>query len=88
MVAALSEQQRNVLVAEPDKPVTVVDEQTQRVYYLIPAEKFDRLRSLLSEEEFQPSEAYPLIAKTAAEAGWADPLMDAYDNYEQAHAQR
>lgn len=87
MVAALSEQQRNVLVAEPDQPVTVVDEQTQRVYYLIPAEQFDRLRSLPSEEDFQPSEAYPLIAKTAAEAGWADPLMDAYDNYEQAYAQ-
>jgi hypothetical protein len=88
MVAALSEQERNVLVAEPDQPVTVVDEQTQQVYYLIPAEQFDRLRSFLSDEVFQPSEAYPLIAKTAAEAGWADPLMDAYDNYEQAHTQR
>ena len=88
MVAALSEQQRNVLVAEPNQPVTVVDEQTQRVYYLISAEQFERLRSVLSEEDFHPSEAYPLIAKTAAEAGWADSLMDAYDNYEQAHAQR
>ena len=88
MVAALSEQQRNLLVAEPDQPVTVVDEQTQRVYYLISAEQFDRIRSVLSEEDFHPREAYSLIAKSAAEAGWADPLMDAYDDYEQAHAQR
>ena len=88
MVAALSEQQRNLLVAEPDEPVTVVDEQTQRVYYLISAERFERMRSLHSAEDFDPRDAYPLIAKTAAEAGWADPLMDAYDNYEQAHAQR
>ena len=49
---------------------------------------FERMRSLHSAEDFDPRDAYPLIAKTAAEAGWADPLMDAYDNYEQAHAQR
>ncbi len=24
---------------------------------------------------------YPLIAKTAADAGWADPIMDDYDTY-------
>jgi hypothetical protein len=26
---------------------------------------------------------YPLIAKAAAAAGWDDPIMDAYDNYDE-----
>ena len=29
---------------------------------------------------------YPLIAKTAGEAGWSDPAMDAYDHYDEHRA--
>ena len=86
MVALLSEQQRQGLQAEPEGLLAVLDEQTQRRYYLVPAEKVDRLWPLLADGEFDPRETYPLIAKTAAAAGWADPLMDEYDHYDEAHA--
>ena len=88
MVAVLSEQQRQVVEAESGCPVPVVDENNNRVYYLISAELFEKLRPLIAKDDFQPGELYPLIAQTAADAGWSDPLMDAYDNYDEAYAQR
>ena len=84
-MVTLSENQRQVLKAESGRPVPVVDEQTQRVYYLISAEQFEQIRALLPDEEFSPRELYPQIAKTAAAAGWNDPLMDDYDHYDDAH---
>ena len=39
----------------PDRPVPIVDEQTQKVYYLISADQFEKVRALLVEEEFDPA---------------------------------
>lgn len=66
------------------EPLRVVDHHTQRVYYLISAEQFEQVRSLIVQGEFRPREMYPLIAKTAADAGWADPQMDDYDRYDES----
>ena len=35
------------------------------------------------DEPHDPRELYPLIARTAADAGWDDPLMDDYDRYDE-----
>ena len=35
------------------------------------------------DEPHDPRELYPLIAHTAADAGWDDPLMDDYDRYDE-----
>jgi hypothetical protein len=86
-MSILSEQQREELRSQDGSPVAVLDEQSQKVYYLISAEEFERVRPLLMDEEFKPSEFYPLIAKTAWEAGWNDPVMDAYDNYDEHRKQ-
>lgn len=83
MATILSEQERQALQHSAGQPVQVVDPQTQRVYYLISGEQFERIRALLVEEEFDPREMYPLIAKTAGEAGWNDPAMDDYDRYDE-----
>ncbi len=87
MTPVLSEQQRAALEAEGGAPVLVIDERTQRVYYLIPADQFERLRALTAIDDIDPREMYPLIAKTAGDAGWSDPLMDAYDNYDEHRPQ-
>ena len=83
MTPVLSEQQRQVLRAECGRPVPVVDEATQRLYYLISAEQFEAIKSLFQHEPLEPRELYPLTAKTAAEAGWNDPQMDSYDRYDE-----
>ena len=48
-----------------------------------PREEFAEPPDQAEQDEFDPREMYPLIAKTAAEAGWADPIMDEYDHYDE-----
>lgn len=83
----LTEQQRQEILAYAGRPVPVVDQQTERIYYIISAEQFDRMRALLVEEDFSPRELYPLIARSAGEAGWNDAAMDAYDRYDEHRPQ-
>ena len=84
-MVTLSESQRQIVKSLPGQPVPVVDEETQRIYYLISAEQFEQVRTLFTEEPFEPRELYPHVAKTAATAGWADPSMDDYDRYDELH---
>ena len=78
----MTPEQKRALEAQPDVLVELVDEAKTRTWYLIPAEKLQAIKYLLTEEEFNPREFYPQFAKTAAAAGWADPRMDVYDDYE------
>lgn len=87
MTPQVTEQIRQALEAQRGEPVRIVDEQTRRVYYVISAEQFEAVRAVLTDEEFQPRELYPLIAKTAEEAGWDSPAMDAYDAYDEHRPQ-
>ncbi len=87
MPALMTELMRVELEKQDGGPVTVLDEITHQTYYLVSAKDFDRLKTLLSEEPFQPQDIYPLISRTALDAGWNDPLMDEYDNYDQHRSQ-
>lgn len=86
-MSTLTDQQRQELQAHLGAPVPVVDEQSQKVYYLISSDEFERVRALLVEEPLEPREMYPLIAKSAGEAGWNQPAMDAYDRYDEQRQQ-
>jgi PHD/YefM family antitoxin component YafN of YafNO toxin-antitoxin module len=85
-MVTLSESQRQIVQAHNGEPIAVMDDQTRQVYYLISAEQYEQVRALLTAEPFDPRELYPLISKTAAEAGWADPQMDDYDRYDEVRA--
>ncbi len=65
-----------------DTPVRVVDPRTQRVYVLILDEQFDRLRSLLDMEPLSLDQQRIAISDAGKRAGWDDPEMDAYDQYD------
>ena len=78
MTTELSEQQRQVLKEHPDAPVVVLDSATQSRYVLIPAETYDRLRALLTHDDFRVEEAYPLMDQVAMQEGWNDPALDVY----------
>ena len=80
MTPVLTEQIRQALDAERGQPVKIVDEQTSRIYYVISAEQFETVRALFAEGDFDPREIYPLISKTAGDAGWNDPSMEVYDS--------
>ena len=88
MTAVLTEAQRLVVQNADALPLEVIDEATHEVYYLITSAQHERLKAVLADESHDPRELYPLIAHTAAEAGWNDPLMDDYDRYDELRPQR
>ena len=63
----------------PDTPVVLMDPDTQSRYVLVPAETYDRLRALLTDDEFHIEEAYALMDQVAAQEGWNDPALDIYE---------
>ena len=67
------------LDAESEFPPRVVDPRTNRIYVLVEAEQYERMRALL-EEELDIRAAYPLMDAVAASEGWDDPSMDIYNH--------
>ncbi len=52
-------------------------------YVLMRAKQYESLSALFAAgEEFDARELYPLMAKSAASAGWDDPDLDAYNDYD------
>ena len=65
-----------------DQPVRVIDPQTQKVYVIVESERFEQLRSLISDEPLSLVEQRELLIRAGKRAGWDDPEMDCYDNYD------
>jgi hypothetical protein len=79
----LTSEQLHLLQESQGNPVPVVDAASQKLYFIISAEQLETVRAVMECGEFQPAELYPLIAKSAAAAGWDLPDMDEYDNYDE-----
>ena len=74
---------RQAIDEQGGAPVYVVDAATNAIYVLLRAEQYETLRALsVEDDEVDPRELYPLTAKTAAAAGWDDPEMDIYNDYD------
>jgi hypothetical protein len=80
MIANLSEDQRRAIEEHGGMPVYVVDADTNTNYVLMRAEHFETLRSLFSEEEFDPRQAYPFVDRIMAEDDANDPALESYQN--------
>ena len=74
----LSSEQQQLLAANGPTPVELTDDRG-RVYYLISAEQYSRLRRVL--EDFDPRSAYPAIEKIMEEDDEQDPLLENYQQY-------
>lgn len=72
-------------VAASGTPVRVVDPQTQATFVLLSAEQYEKVRSLLGDDNFDISEAYPLMDEVARDEGWDDPEMDIYNALREPH---
>jgi hypothetical protein len=83
MVTRLPDDLRQAIEKEGGSPIHLVDTATNAHYVLMRAEQYENLKTLFVEsEEFDPRELYPLVAKSAAAAGWDDPEMDVYNDYD------
>lgn len=82
MTVSMSDELRRAVAATGGDHVTVVDPATNSSYVLLPVEEYVRLSG-----EQLVRESYPLQEEVAHAAGWDDPEMDDYDNYD-AHRAR
>jgi hypothetical protein len=79
MTAKLPEELRNVVVACLGQPLELIDEQAHRAYVLVPADEFHRLKAITEDT---PGDAYAAQIESAMQAGWDDPRMDEYNDYD------
>jgi hypothetical protein len=73
----LTEQQRQE-VGEASDPIRVIDPATRREFFLIRAELFSRLQTVLGD--LDPRDAYPAIDRAFA-SGWDEPKMSDYEQH-------
>jgi len=80
----LTDQQRQELRQAKGNEVRVADQETGQAYVIQRAEVYERLKGLLYDNgDWTPDEQLRLLAESGKRAGWDDPEMDVYDNYDE-----
>ena len=82
MSVSLSSEQRQALADHPGEPVELFDEVSHARYVLLPVEHFERFKALLTSEEFDIRETYAAQSDALGAAGWYDPELDVYNDYD------
>jgi hypothetical protein len=82
MTPKLTDEMLSALSRQADRPVTVEDDQTHIHYVLLPLEIYERVRAVFDDSDFDLVETYPAQSRVAGAAGWDDPEMDVYDQYD------
>jgi bifunctional DNA-binding transcriptional regulator/antitoxin component of YhaV-PrlF toxin-antitoxin module len=79
MTAKLPDELRTVVSAHPGETLELIDEQTHLAYVLVPADEFQRLKLSAADEL---GDTYAAQVESAMQAGWDDPRMDEYNDYD------
>jgi hypothetical protein len=80
----LTEEQRRKLREGKGEPITLIDPDTEQVYVLVRAEVYERLKRLVYDDSPPTDEEKRRqLAESGKRAGWDDPEMDIYDDYDQ-----
>jgi hypothetical protein len=82
MTTKLTDDLRQALEQEGSNPVYLVDATTNANYVIMRADQYEKVKALFEEEEFNPRELYPLVERSLLKAGWDDPAMDEYNDYD------
>ena len=68
------------------QPLYIVDTNTQEEYVLLPEVSYRRAHALF-DDEFNVSDTYTAVSNAIRKAGWDDPELDAYNEYDRNHSQ-
>lgn len=88
MSVPLTEPLQHALDQRPGEPLRLVDPRTQTAYVLLRADLYERVRTLIEQEDLTPEEKLSLLAESGCRAGWDAPEMDDYDNYDENRKKR
>jgi hypothetical protein len=69
------------------QPLKLIDPDTNTLYVLVRAEVFEQAQSSQSGAN-ELSDSYSAQSESAMRAGWSDPTMDAYDNYDESRSKQ
>lgn len=83
MTFALSDEQRRAVLEAQGNLIEFVDESTKARYVLLTEEQFQRVQSLLATEDSVISDTYAAQSEALGRAGWDDPALDVYNDFEQ-----
>ena len=84
MTTTLTPDQVRAITAATERPIRLVDSESHQTYVLLRADEYERIQALL-EEDFSIRDTYAAQFRSAMRAGWDDPAMDDYNNYEEAY---
>jgi len=88
MTVELSLELRQALhQSQGGQPLRLIDPDTNTTYVLVRAELYDQLRSVPNGED-ELAASFPAQFDAAMKAGWDDPAMDVYDNYDENRKKR
>jgi len=82
MALSLSAEQHQAIVNHPGEIVEVIDEVSRARFVLLPVEQFERIKALLTSDEFDVRDTYAAQSAALAVAGWDDPELDIYNDYD------
>jgi len=82
----LTEAQVHAITAT-EQPLRLIDPQTNSEFVLIRAEEYENLLAQAGDG-YDIRETYAAQFASAMRAGWADPEMDEYDNYDEVYRKR
>ncbi len=80
MTTTLSPEIRKAVEEAGERPLEIIDPETQKRYMLLKAEVFEQLRPLLQSGPLSLEEQKYLLEQAGRRAGWDDPEMDIYDD--------
>ncbi len=82
MSIELNDAQSKALEQAGSMLARVTDPRTQKTYVLVSTDVFDRIKAMLAEDDYSLADTYRSQVDSAMQAGWNDPAMDDYNNYD------
>jgi hypothetical protein len=88
MILKLTEEQSRAIHDLQGSPVFLDDPEHQTQYVLLSAEVYQRMCARMGPEQLDVRDTYPALDRMLNAAGWDDPAMDAYNDYDAHRPQR
>lgn len=82
MLIPMTSELRQALAEHPGEPLELRDEAANQSIIVIPLEQFERLKPLLAADLQELRATYAAQEIALGQAGWDDPAMDIYNDYD------
>jgi hypothetical protein len=80
IMVELTPEQHLALERSGGNTTRAIDPATNAEYVIVRAELYERIKSIVSDNETWSDDAYQAAADVFAREGWDDPRMDIYDS--------